>query len=304
MPVGPQAKAWSAQRLVVGHEVGHEAVVAERAVVGRHDVLDLVGQQVRRIDLARAGRPEQQRHLATVADRLVGEHPDAGHAQAAGDEQQVAAARIDLERPAERAEQVDGVAWTQPGEPLGPPADDPEVDRDDAGDRVGGVERERPAQDHPGVVPGPDVDELAGPRPVREVGRVVRLEPLAGQDLAALDELGRGEPHGHAVGRPSAPSSASSASASASSVRPRRPARRRPRRRRPPPRLVGGRRVDVVPRRARAPPPGRPRPARRPGRRRRRSGRRTRRAPPDRRASATRRRPPRARPRPGTRRSR
>ena len=36
---------------------------------------------------------------------------------------------------------------------------------------------------------------------------MIRLEPLAGQDLAALHELRRGEAHGHAVGRPSAPSS-------------------------------------------------------------------------------------------------
>ena len=106
-------------RLVVGDEVGHEAVVAERAVVGRDDVLDLVGQQARRVDLARAGRPEQERHLAAVADRLVGEHPDAGHAQAAGDEQQVPAARVDLERSPERPEQVDLVARAQPGEPVG-----------------------------------------------------------------------------------------------------------------------------------------------------------------------------------------
>ena len=43
--------------LVLGHELGHEAVVAERAVVGRDDVLDLVGQQARRVDLARRSRP-------------------------------------------------------------------------------------------------------------------------------------------------------------------------------------------------------------------------------------------------------
>ena len=77
--------------------------MTERAVVGRHDVLDLVGQEAGRVDLARARRTEQQRHLAAVADRLVGEHPDAGHAEAAGHEQQVAAARVHLERPPEGA---------------------------------------------------------------------------------------------------------------------------------------------------------------------------------------------------------
>ena len=90
-------------------------MVAERAVVGRDDVLDLVGQQARRVDLARARRTEQERDLATVADRLVGEHPDAGHAEPAGDEQQVAAARVHLERAAERPEQVDLVAAAAAG---------------------------------------------------------------------------------------------------------------------------------------------------------------------------------------------
>ena len=94
---------------------------------------------------------------------------------------------------------------------------DAEVDRDDPGRRIDGVDRERPTQHHPGVVAGPDVDELAGPRAGREIRRVVGLEPLARQDLAAVDELGRGEPHRHAVGRPSAP------------LRPRRPPRRRQR---------------------------------------------------------------------------
>ncbi len=114
--------------------------------------------------------------------------------------------------------------------------------------------------------------------------RVVRLQPLAGQDLAALHELRRGEPHRHAVGR-------SSASSGSSGQRPptilgvrRRP--RCPRRRgrvdplgiprpRPRPRPVPGRR------------PGRPRRGHRPGRRRHPSGRRTRRAGRRRTGSAT-----------------
>ena len=62
--------------------------------------------------------------------------------------------------------------------------------------------------------------------PVARLGRVVRLEPLARQDLPTLDQLRRGEPHRHAVGlvlarrrrRPSASASSSSA----------RPAPRRP----------------------------------------------------------------------------
>ena len=78
------------------------------------------------------------------------------------------------------------------------------------------VQRERPAQDHPGEVPGPDVDELAGPRARRDLRGVIGLEPLTREDLSTLDELRRGEPHRHAVGSSSAPSSsADSASASA-----------------------------------------------------------------------------------------
>ena len=118
--------------------------------------------------------------------------------------------------------------------------------------------------------PGPDVDELAGPGTGRQRRCVERLEPLPRQDLPALDQLGRDEPHAHAVGLavlvPSAP------------------------------RLLGARRrVGSPSSSASAPPslgvldaacrlrrerPGTPRRGRRPGRRRRRSGRRTRRARP------------------------
>ena len=94
--------------LVVRDEVGHVAALAERAVVGRDDVLDLVGQQARRVDLGARRGPEQEDDLAAVADRLVGEHPDAGDPQPAGDQEQVPAARIDLERAAERPEHVHG----------------------------------------------------------------------------------------------------------------------------------------------------------------------------------------------------
>ena len=52
--------------------------------------------------------------------------------------------------------------------------------------------------------PGPDVDELAGARTGREGRCVIRLEPLARQDLPAVDQLRGGEPHGHAVGSSSA----------------------------------------------------------------------------------------------------
>ena len=70
----------------------------------------------------------------------------------AGDQQQVAAARVHLERAPERPEQVDRVARPQPREPVRPPPDHPEMDGHDAGGGIGRVERERPAQDHPGEV--------------------------------------------------------------------------------------------------------------------------------------------------------
>ena len=212
-------------RLVVGDQLGDVAVVTETAVVGGDDVLDLVGEQARRIDLARRCRPEQQRDLAPVADRLVGQHPDPGHPEPARDEQQMATSRVHLERPAQRTEQVDRVPGAQPGEPVGPPPDHPEMDRDDAGGGISRVDRERPPQDHPGEVPGPNVDELARSRSVRQGWSVIRLQPLARKDLPTVDQLRRSEPHGHAVGRSSASSPASvaaspSASASAGSAPP------------------------------------------------------------------------------------
>jgi hypothetical protein len=70
-------------------------VVAERAVVGGDDVLDLRRQQGARVDLGCPGGAEQERHAASGRQRLIGQGADAGHAQAAGDEQHVMRARID-----------------------------------------------------------------------------------------------------------------------------------------------------------------------------------------------------------------
>ena len=93
--------------LVLLDELGDEPLVPHRAVVRRDDVLDLVGKERRRVDVAGAGGPEQERHLASVADRLVGEAADAGDAEATGDQEQVLAPRIHLERAAQRTEHVD-----------------------------------------------------------------------------------------------------------------------------------------------------------------------------------------------------
>ena len=112
---------------------------------------------------SRAEAAEQQRHLAPVTDRLVGEHPNSGHTQASRHEQEVAASRIHLERPPEWPEHVDPVARPEMGEPVGAPPDDPIVDRDDPSDGVCRVQRERPAQHEPGIVPRAHVHELPGP---------------------------------------------------------------------------------------------------------------------------------------------
>jgi hypothetical protein len=138
-------------------------VVPQRSVVSRDDVLDLVGQEGRRVDVARARGPEEERHLTAVTNGLVGEHPDARHAEPAGDQEQVARPRIDLERPSQRPEHVEPVARPQPRQPLGAPADRPEMDCDRARGGVRGVDRERPPEDEPRQVARPDVDELAGP---------------------------------------------------------------------------------------------------------------------------------------------
>jgi hypothetical protein len=86
---GPQAKAWSAQASYSGDQLRHEAVVAERPVVRGDDVLDFVGQQARRIDVAALCAPNRittcrpSRTASSASIRIP------GHAQAAGDQQQV-----------------------------------------------------------------------------------------------------------------------------------------------------------------------------------------------------------------------
>jgi len=128
-------------------------------------------QQAGGVDLARGGRPKEDRDLAVVAQGLVDEHAHAGDAEAAGDQQQVPAPGIDLERPAERPEHVHRVTGPQPREPLGPASHYPEVDRHHPGHGIGRVDRERPPQDQPGVVPGAHVHELPGREPAASGAR-------------------------------------------------------------------------------------------------------------------------------------
>ena len=90
-------------RLVLGDEVRDEAVMPDGAVVGRDDVLDLVRQQRRGIDVSRARAAEQQRDLPAGPDGLVGQRPDAGDSEPARDEQDVLRPRVDLERAARAA---------------------------------------------------------------------------------------------------------------------------------------------------------------------------------------------------------
>ena len=202
--------------LVLEDEVGHEAAVADAPVVGGHDVLDLVGEERARVDLRCVAAAVQEHDLAPFAERLVGEQPHVGDAEAAGHEQQVPAAGVDLEPLAERPEHVEPVARPHPCQPGRPPPDLPEVDRDRAGRRVGRVDGERTPQDEPGPVAGSDVDELTGPDPRGKRRRVVVLQPLAGQDLPALEELRGDELHrpGVCAGRPSQRSLTSSVSSS------------------------------------------------------------------------------------------
>src|SRR5688500_18313467 len=124
--------------------------------------------------------------------------------------------RVDLERPSERPEHVDRVARPEAGEPLRATANRPEVDRDDACRDVRRVDGERPTQHEPGVVAGPDVNELPGPGAAREPRRVERLEPLPRKDLSAIDELRSDEAHRHARGASSGSSSSSSSPSSSS----------------------------------------------------------------------------------------
>jgi hypothetical protein len=64
------------------------------------------------------------------------------------------------------------------------------VDRDKAGGPVVGVDAERPAQDEPGIIGCPDMDELPGLGAIGQRRGVIGLEPMTGQELARFDELG------------------------------------------------------------------------------------------------------------------
>ena len=110
-----------------------------------------------------AQRPEQHRDLPAVANRFVGEHPHAGHAQTPGDEQQVATPRVNLERLPQRPEHVEALSLADTGHPFRSAAHRPEMERDDASGGIRGVDRERAPQDQTGVVARANVDELAGP---------------------------------------------------------------------------------------------------------------------------------------------
>src|SRR5689334_11230050 len=100
------------------------------------------------------------------------------------------AAWIDLEAATQWPQHPDAVPGTHPGQHLGALARHPEMDGDVARDPVQRVDAERPTQHQTAVVGCPDVDELTGLCPGGEPGRVVSLEPLPGQELAALGELG------------------------------------------------------------------------------------------------------------------
>ena len=169
-----------------------------RPVVGRDDVLDLVGQQRRRVDLARVAAPNSSVtwRPSRIASSARSRTPAIPRPPAI--EQQVAAPRS-----------------TSNGRPSGPSMSIVSPGRSrvnhsvprpivrkwiviDAGRGVGGVDRERPAQDEPGVVAGPDVDELAGPRSrSRAPARGSDCSHWPGRISPALEELRGDEPHRH-----------------------------------------------------------------------------------------------------------
>ena len=140
-------------------------MMAERAVIGRNDVLDLIRQQEGRVHLARGGRPKEQDDLAARPDRLVGQHANSGHAQATGYQEKVAAPAVNLERTAKRPQHVDRLTLPDSFQPLGAASDGSEVNGKDAGRGIHGVERKRPAQHQARVIARPYMDELSGTRP-------------------------------------------------------------------------------------------------------------------------------------------
>ena len=219
MGAGPQANAWSAHASYSGTQLGHVAVVAHRAVVGRDDVLDLVGQQARRVDLARGWR---RRTAASPGGRR-------------GSPRRRASGRPAMPRPPATSSRCRLRGSTSNGRPSGPSMSTVSPGRSCVNHSVPrpmtrkwivmmpGRRRRSVLSENgrrrtrPGEVAGPHVDELAGPRAARDVRGVERLQPLARQDLPTLDELRCSEPHAHAVGLPSASSASSTSSTSSTS---------------------------------------------------------------------------------------
>jgi len=91
--------------------------VAERAVGGRHHVLDLVRQEARRVYHRGGRRPEQQHDRPAVADGLVDQQSHASDGGAFGDEQHMPRPRVHLEHPAHRSHEVQPVAGPLSGDP-------------------------------------------------------------------------------------------------------------------------------------------------------------------------------------------
>ncbi len=168
--------------------------MTHRPVVRRDQVLHLVGEERRRIDLGCVAAPVQEDHLPALAQRLVHEQANVRDPQSSGHEQEVTAPRVHLEALPQRAQHVDPLARPQARQPRRPAADLPEVERDRAGRRIRGVDGERTAQDETRPVT-PNVDELPGARAGSQRRGVILLDPLAGQDLPALLELGVDELH-------------------------------------------------------------------------------------------------------------
>ena len=105
-PVGAGGHALVRPGLVFGHDIRRLAVVAERAVAGHDDVLDLVGQERGGEDLGGGSGAEDQRDAPTGGDRLADERAHAREAIEVGDHEQVQAARLEGDDGAERTDEA------------------------------------------------------------------------------------------------------------------------------------------------------------------------------------------------------
>ena len=120
MGCGPHAKHWSAHASNCGtSSVTRPWWPSEPSSVAT-TYSTSSGSRLEGVDLHRRRRAKQKGHAAVLGQRVIDERPHPGHAQAAGHEQQVAAARVDLEAAPQWTQHLDLLRRLHPRQPRVP----------------------------------------------------------------------------------------------------------------------------------------------------------------------------------------